>query len=66
MKLIFRNIENETIEVDCTIFDNPLTRKWNPLLEGVQNDFIAYVNGFNSAREVAKDYLMEIGEELAA
>ena len=30
------------------------------------DDFIAYVNGFNSAREVAKDYLMEIGEELAA
>jgi len=30
------------------------------------DNFIAYVNGFNSAREVAKDYLMEIGEELAA
>jgi len=30
------------------------------------DDFIAYVNDFNSAREVAKDYLMEIGEELAA
>ena len=30
------------------------------------DDFIAYVNDFNSAQEVAKDYLMEIGEELAA
>ena len=30
------------------------------------DDFIAYVDGFNSAREVAKDYLLEIREELAA
>lgn len=48
MKLIFRNIKNETIDVDCTIFDNPLTRKWSSLLEGVMlNDFIAYVKTFS-------------------
>jgi len=56
MKLIFRNIENETIEVDCTIFDNPLTRKWNPLLEGVmQNDFIAYVKNFSLVGNLAQN-----------
>ena len=48
MKLIFRNKQNNTIEVDCTIFDNPLTQKWGSLLEGVmQNDFIAYVKTFS-------------------
>lgn len=30
------------------------------------DDFVSYVDELNSAREVAKDYLMEISEELAA
>lgn len=56
MKLIFRNIKNETIDVDCTIFDNPLTQKWSPLLEGViQNDFIAYVKNFSLVGNLAQN-----------
>jgi len=48
MKLVFRNSSNETIDVDCTIFDSTLTNKWGRLLEGVmKNDFIAYVKTFS-------------------
>lgn len=68
MKLLFRNIQNETIEVDCTIFDNPLTQKWGPLLEGViQNDFIAYVKNFSLVGNLAKNRPpQQIIEELVA
>ena len=56
MKLIFRNINNETIDVDCTIFDTPLTRKWGLLLEGViQNEFIAYVKTFSLVGNLSKN-----------
>jgi len=56
MKLIFRNKENETIEVDCTIFKSPLTEKWGRLLEGViQNDFIAYVKNFSLVGNLAQN-----------
>ena len=68
MKLLFRNIQNETIEVDCTIFDNPLTQKWGPLLEGVmKNDFIAYVKNFSLVGNLAQNRPpQQIIEELVA
>ena len=56
MKLIFRNKENQTIDVDCTIFESPLTDKWGRLLEGViQNDFIAYVKNFSLVGNLAQN-----------
>ncbi len=56
MKLIFRNKQNETIDVDCTIFESPLTDKWGRLLEGViQNDFIAYVKNFSLVGNLAQN-----------
>lgn len=48
IKLIFRNINNETIEAKGKIFDSDITKKWSPLLEDViKNDFIAYVKTFS-------------------
>lgn len=56
MKLTFRNKQNQTIDVDCTIFESPLTKKWGRLLEGViQNDFIAYVKNFSLVGNLAEN-----------
>ena len=47
MKLYFRNINDNVIEVNTTLFDTQIKNKWHPMLENVmKNDFIAYVKTF--------------------
>ena len=47
MKLYFRNINNNVIEVNTTLFDSQIKEKWYKMLENVtKNDFIAYVKTF--------------------
>ena len=48
MKLYFRNIKSEIIEVETELFNTPVKDKWFELLENVlKNDFIAYVKTFS-------------------
>lgn len=48
MKLYFRNIKSEIIEVETVLFDTPIKDKWYELLTNVlKNDFTAYVKTFS-------------------
>jgi hypothetical protein len=48
IKLIFRNINNETIEANITLHNSPITDKWKPLFKGLlQSKNTEYVKTFS-------------------
>lgn len=48
LKLVFRNIEGDTVDAVITIDDNTITQKWSPLLKGIlESDKTEYVKTFS-------------------
>ena len=56
MILLFRNINNDVIEVETTLFESPVKQRWYALLQNVlNNDFITYVKTFSLVGNFSKN-----------
>jgi hypothetical protein len=56
MILLFRNIDNDIIEVETTLFESTVKQRWYALLQNVlKNDFITYVKTFSLVGNFSKN-----------